>query len=57
MPYEEKGELSPFAGACGVPLISLIAPSSDARIGRIARDAEGLSMSYPASASRACAAK
>jgi tryptophan synthase alpha chain len=41
MPYEEKGELSPFAGACGVPLISLIAPSSDARIGRIARDAEG----------------
>ncbi len=41
MPFEEKGELSPQARLYGIPLISLIAPTSNARIGEIAGAAEG----------------
>ncbi len=41
MPFEEKGELSPFGQKYGIPLISLIAPTSNERIGAIAKEAEG----------------
>lgn len=41
MPFEEKGELRSSANAHGVAIISLIAPTSEDRIERIARDAEG----------------
>ena len=41
MPYEEKGELAKPARAHGVKIISLIAPTSEGRVGMIARDAEG----------------
>lgn len=41
MPYEEKGELLPFARAHRVDVISLIAPTSKQRIQMIAREAEG----------------
>ena len=41
MPFEEKKELSPYASAHGIPLISLIAPTSNARISEIAETAEG----------------
>lgn len=41
MPYEEKGELAEPARAHGVKIISLIAPTSEGRVGMIARDAEG----------------
>ncbi len=41
LPYEEKEEFLPFCRAYGVKLISLIAPTSENRIARIAREAEG----------------
>ncbi|MDD4085544.1 MAG: tryptophan synthase subunit alpha [Acholeplasmataceae bacterium] len=41
VPFEEKGELSPYCLKYGVDLISLIAPTSDSRIQMIAREAEG----------------
>lgn len=41
MPLEEKGELSPYSEKYGVQLISLIAPTSNARIGAIAKEADG----------------
>lgn len=41
MPYEEKGELEPFAKAHGVDVISLIAPTSEQRIGEIAQNGSG----------------
>ncbi len=41
LPYEEKGELLPFATANGVDVISLIAPTSKDRITQIAKDATG----------------
>lgn len=41
LPFEEKGELKPHCDKHGVTLISLIAPTSNARIGMIAREAEG----------------
>lgn len=41
MPYEEKGELRQYAKAHHVNIISLIAPTSEARIKMIASEAEG----------------
>ncbi|HJC64158.1 MAG TPA: tryptophan synthase subunit alpha [Candidatus Blautia merdavium] len=41
MPYEEKGELKPVCEAYGIQIISLIAPTSQERISRIAKEAEG----------------
>lgn len=41
MPYEEKGELLPYAKAHQVELISLIAPTSEQRIKMIASEATG----------------
>ncbi len=41
LPFEEKGELLPFCEKYGVTLISLIAPTSNERIGMIARQAQG----------------
>lgn len=41
MPYEEKGELLESANAHGVEVVSLIAPTSENRIGTIAKDAQG----------------
>ncbi len=41
LPYEEKGELQPFAAAHGIDLITLIAPTSGARITRLAEEAAG----------------
>ncbi|MDO5425220.1 MAG: tryptophan synthase subunit alpha [Eubacteriales bacterium] len=41
MPYEEKGELEPTARAHGVDVISLIAPTSEQRIGEIASQGSG----------------
>ena len=41
LPFEEKGEFLPVCRACGVDLISLIAPTSKDRIAMIAKEAEG----------------
>lgn len=41
MPYEEKDELSDVAAAHGVDVISLIAPTSEQRIQKIAKEAAG----------------
>ena len=41
LPFEEKEEFLPLCHACGVDLISLIAPTSEGRIAMIAREAEG----------------
>ena len=41
VPYEEKGEFREACRAAGIDLISLIAPTSEARIAGIAGDAEG----------------
>ncbi|MBP5416020.1 MAG: tryptophan synthase subunit alpha [Clostridiales bacterium] len=41
LPYEEKDEFQPICKAHGVDLISLIAPTSENRIGMIAKEAEG----------------
>lgn len=41
LPFEEKAELSPACRKNGISLISLIAPTSGDRIGRIASQAEG----------------
>ncbi len=41
LPFEEKEEFLPVCRACGVDLISLIAPTSEDRIAMIAREAEG----------------
>ena len=41
LPYEEKDEFLPFCREVGVDLISLIAPTSENRIARIAAEAEG----------------
>ena len=41
VPFEEKAEFAPACRAHELELISLIAPTSEARIGRIAREAEG----------------
>ncbi|MDR3292662.1 MAG: tryptophan synthase subunit alpha [Clostridiales bacterium] len=41
LPYEEGGEVRPFAEKYGIDLISLIAPTSDERIGEIAKNAAG----------------
>lgn len=41
LPYEEKEEVQPFCRKYDVDLISLIAPTSEKRIARIAKEAEG----------------
>ena len=41
VPFEEKAEFDPACRACGLELISLIAPTSEERIGRIAKEASG----------------
>lgn len=41
LPFEEKGEFLPLCQQYGVDLISLIAPTSENRIARIAKEAEG----------------
>lgn len=41
MPYEERGELLPFAKKYDVDIISLIAPTSEQRIKMIAKEADG----------------
>ena len=41
LPFEEKGEVAPLAAACGVDVISMIAPTSSQRIERIAGEAAG----------------
>ena len=41
LPYEEKDEFQPICRRYGVDLISLIAPTSENRIARIAKEAEG----------------
>ncbi|MBQ9768049.1 MAG: tryptophan synthase subunit alpha [Lachnospiraceae bacterium] len=41
LPFEEKKEFEPFCKQYGVALISLIAPTSNQRIARIAKEAEG----------------
>lgn len=41
LPYEERAELTPFADKYDVDVISLIAPTSQDRIEKIAKDAKG----------------
>ena len=41
MPYDERGELLPFAEKYGIDIISLVAPASKSRIQMIAKDAKG----------------
>lgn len=41
IPFEEKTEFDPACKAYGLELVSLIAPTSEERIGRIAREASG----------------
>lgn len=41
MPFEERGELSEVCDACGIDIISLIAPTSKERIRIIAKEAGG----------------
>ena len=41
LPFEEKEEFLPICRKYGVDLISMIAPTSDRRIARIAKEAEG----------------
>ena len=41
MPFEEKGELIDVAHAHDIEVVSLIAPTSEERIGMIAKEAEG----------------
>ena len=41
MPYEEKGEIAPFAAAHGVSIVPLISPTSEQRIQMIAKEADG----------------
>ena len=41
LPYEEKDEFLPLCRQYGIDLISLIAPTSEARIAMIAKEAEG----------------
>lgn len=57
MPYEEKGELAEPARAHGVKIISLIAPTSEGRVGMIARDAEGFIYLVSSMGSQASGAK
>ncbi|MBQ7775621.1 MAG: tryptophan synthase subunit alpha [Lachnospiraceae bacterium] len=41
MPYDEKGEILPFAEKYGIDIISLVAPASKSRIQMIAKEAKG----------------
>ncbi len=46
LPFEEKDEVQPQCREYGVAVISLIAPTSKNRIAMIAREAEGLPVSW-----------
>ena len=41
LPYEEKEDFQPLCSRYGVELVSLVAPTSENRIARIAKEAEG----------------
>ncbi len=41
LPFDEKGEIAPFAKKYDIKIISLIAPTSEERIASIAKDGEG----------------
>ncbi len=41
LPFEEKGEFGPICRKYGIALVSLVAPTSEGRISRIAAEAEG----------------
>ena len=41
LPFEEKDEILSEANACDVEVVSLIAPTSENRIGMIAKEAQG----------------
>jgi tryptophan synthase alpha chain len=41
LPFEEHGELAQTAAACGIDLISMVAPTSAERVSMIARQAQG----------------
>ena len=41
LPFDEKGELEPYAKKHGIDLISLVAPTSEDRISKIAKEASG----------------
>jgi tryptophan synthase alpha chain len=41
LPFEEQGEVKPFAEDNGVALISMVAPTSEQRIAKIAKNANG----------------
>ena len=41
VPYEERPDFTPACGAHGLDLIAMVAPTSEDRIGMIAREAEG----------------
>jgi tryptophan synthase alpha chain len=41
LPFEEQGDVRPYADRCGVDMIQLVAPTSKERIQRIARAASG----------------
>jgi len=41
LPFEEQGEAKPIAARHGVELVTLVAPTSEKRISRIASEAEG----------------
>lgn len=41
LPHEEKGEVEPYAERHGVDIISLVAPTSEARVRQIAASAKG----------------
>ena len=56
VPYEEKGEFEPVCRRHGLDLISMIAPTSQARIAAIARDAAGFLYVVSSLASPACGA-
>ena len=47
VPFEERDEIKPYCEKHGVVYISMIAPTSKARIERIAREAEGFICACP----------
>lgn len=50
LPFEEKEEFHPICAGYGVDLISMVAPTSEKRIAKIAGEAEGFCMLSRASA-------
>jgi len=41
LPYEERGEIEEYSVKYGIPIITLVSPTSRERIARIAKDAKG----------------